>query len=497
MNIKKFLLPLTFLGLSPSARATDTNTTDSIPQQKQITDFSKITQIPKSTIDFFDAQADSIRRAVNDSISESEVKTVHNHIIKTYNATPEKYNINQLIDLLNKIDHPDKMYEQMRLSMHHANYLANNITPELQNKLNITNKSDIIITAANKRASDMPEYDAFRFIIDGKYFNRLKNPELIMTKALHVATSDITQIGKNQEYKKCIVNIIEFVFQHQNNPKLVKLYSDIFLTTAKIIREYNEQTNNKELYLTSMNTLVPLVEKYNSRITANSVLDTEISIKKPHDFVINQYDNIFTRITLAKIYNQAYLTYMLNPLNLKKRIYGNNTIHSIYIDYIDAIEIQTIARTNKLTPEQEIKLNKLLLSHPEIELFDPYFANVYMNTETRKEIMEFMEKIKFSKSKNNTIPPKILQLLKELQINADNQCQKIINNHINMPIMTLTLPHKISYTDIMNKSNFAPKNVYDRIDLSLQKQYDDVSVQKMSLTRITNNNSVPQQQYSR
>ncbi|MEE1029640.1 MAG: hypothetical protein UIC65_01315 [Alphaproteobacteria bacterium] len=493
MKLKKILLPLTFLGLSPTARAADnTQTTDSVPQNKteQTTNFSNITLIPENTINFFDAQEDSVRHAVNDSIGSAEIKKVHNKLIETYNANPDKYNINQIIDLLNRMDRPDKIYEQLRLSMHHANYFANNITPQLQNKLNITDKSDIIITAANKRAHDMPEYDAFRFAITGKYFDKIQNPDIILSKALNVALGDITKILKQSDYEKCIVNIAEYVFLHQDNPKLTKLYSDIFVATAKTIREYNEQTDNQDKYLASMNTLVPLIEKYNARIMPGSMMDKELNIKKPHDYVINQYNDIFTRITLAKIYNEAYLKYMLQSHDLTKRVFGNNTLHNIYMNYMTAIDLQTIARTQQLSSEQQTKLNNILKQHPEIALFEPYFASVYFNTAERQKIRDFMTKVRFSKNQTDIVPNQISTLLQKLQNDADAQRQLIIENLINMPDLTLTLPHKVSYSEIMRQSSFAPTNVHDSIDYSLRKQYDDVSVQKQSLERITKNNNL-------
>lgn len=492
MKLKKILLPLTFLGLSPTARAADnTQTTDSVPQNKteRVTDFSDITFIPKKTIDFFDAQEDSIRRAVNDSISAAEMTKVYSKLIKTYNANPERYKISQLIDLLNNIDNPNALYDTLMLSLPHANYLSTHITSELQKKLNISDTTDIIVTAVDKRTYDMPDQDAFDFACTGKYFDRIQNPDVVLNQALQIALRDITQIGKNTKYKDCIIKITDFVFSHQDDSKLINLYSDVFLATAKTIREYNERIDNQDLYLASMNTLVPLIEKYNAQIIPNSALDKEISIKKPHDYVIKQYDDIFTRITLTNIYNQAYLNYMLQSYDLRKRIYGNNVLHNIYINYIDAIELNTISRTKKLTPDQQEKLDNLLKLHPEIALFDPYFSNVYFNTSDRHDIIEYLTKIKFSKQEYVNVPHQLSEILEKHQTNADSQRKIILENLIKIPALQLTLANKVSYYDIMNKSNLTPINVHDSIERALRKQYDDVTVQKNSLIRITNNNN--------
>jgi hypothetical protein len=181
---------------------------------------------------------------------------------------------------------------------------------------------------------------------------------------------------------------------------------------------------------------------------------------------------------------------MLQSYDFTKRVFGNNTLHNIYMNYMTAIDLQTIARTQQLSSEQQTKLNNILKQHPEIALFEPYFANVYFNTAERQKIRDFMTKVRFSKNQTDIVPNQISTLLQKLQNDADAQRQLIIENLINMPDLTLTLPHKVSYSEIMRQSSFAPTNVHDSIDYSLRKQYDDVSVQKQSLERITKNNNL-------
>ena len=81
----------------------------------------------------------------------------------------------------------------------------------LQKKLNISDTTDIIVTAVDKRTYDMPDQDAFDFACTGKYFDRIQNPDVVLNQALQVALRDITQIGKNTKYKDCIIKITDFV----------------------------------------------------------------------------------------------------------------------------------------------------------------------------------------------------------------------------------------------------------------------------------------------
>lgn len=491
MNIKKLLLPLTFLGLSPTAHAANTNTnqTDSVPKTQKNADFSAITFIPQHTIDFMDAQEDSLRLVSEDSITSAEMSAIHNKLIKTYNETPYKYSINDIINLLYKIENPHKFYKELHLSIPHAQYFMENITPQLQNKLHIQDKTDILITAINNRAHTLSNEEALYFAVDGKYFDKIAEPAVVLHKALQIPLNNIVKIGQQPLYKQCIQNIIDFVFANQDDTEVIKLYSDIFIATAQTIREFNEKTDTQEQYAISMNYLVPLVERYNARIKPNSVLDQEIKIKKPHDYVINQYDEIFFRINLTKIYNDAYLKYIMQSPNMKQPIYKSASANKMYLTYINAIELQTIARTKKLTLEQQTTLDSIIKQHPEIALFEPYFANVYYNTENRKEILDFMAKVKFTKNKLSTLPVKLSNILKQMQESVNKQCKLLHENLINIPKLTVTLPHKVYYSDIMNKSNLPPMTTHEHIKSALYKQYDDVSMQKQSLLRITQNNN--------
>ena len=77
-----------------------------------------------------------------------------------------------------------------------------------------------------------------------------------------------------------------------------------------------------------------------------------------------------------------------------------------------------------------------------------------------------------------------------MQDSLDAQNKLIHENLINMPDLQLTFQNTVSYAEIMHKSNFTPTNAHNRIDSTLSKQHNDVSMQKMSLERITQNTNI-------
>ena len=129
MKLSKLLLPLTFLGLSPTARAaTNTQTTNSVPQNKTIkTTNHKATNNAKIA-NFSDFQEDD------------DTAEIHRKLINSYNAKPNAHNIDNIIKLLNIMDDPKPVYDMLRLSIEHAQYFMKKITPELQKKLDELSK---------------------------------------------------------------------------------------------------------------------------------------------------------------------------------------------------------------------------------------------------------------------------------------------------------------------------------------------------------------------
>ena len=473
MNLRKLLLPLTFLGLSPAAHADNkVQKNDSLPQHKITHTIDSTKTTHKKTVKFTDAQEDE------------ENANIQRMLISGYNAKPHAYRFDNIIKLLKIADNAKTLYNALHLSLPHAKYLVAHITPELQQKLGIKAKEDILFTAINHRAAEISEKDAFEFVATHNNLNKLKNPVIILNKALNIALSDVSIIGQSPAHINCISNIMNFALSHQDDKKITALYSKIFVTTAHMIRDYNQNDSVQDKYAYSINELTSKIEKFNKHITPGSVLDSELQIKRPHEYVIQEYRSIAQRVNMALVYNNAYYRFLSKAHFVHPVVYTHKPTQKLYQDYVDAIEIKSLVRENMATSTQKQKLKKLIAAHPEIELFDPYFSAVYLNLVNRDQILDFTVQLHTSKSnKALTVPKKIFTVLAQCNANAIPQ-QKLINQHmIKAPNIALKVPKKLSVSQMM-KSVLNPQNIEKTIAQSLNKQLQDLDWQAHSMQKL-------------
>lgn len=477
MNLKKLLLPLTFLGLSPAARAGDkVPTSDTVPQNKITQTVDSVKHKNNKTIRFTDAQ------------DEYETDEIHKQLINSYNAKPHAHNIEKIFKLLTIMDNPNNVYSHLRLSVPHAQYFASKITPELQKKLHISAKEDIVFTAVNNNFHKMSDQDLFDFVATHSNLNKLQKPYIIMEKALNIALADKAQIGKSNKHINCISNIMNFALSHQDDKKITDLYAKIFVTTAHMIRDYNKNDSVKNTYAKSINALTKKIEKFNTHIIPGSVLDSEIQIKRPHDYVIQEYANIEHRINLAMVYNRAYLLFTVRAHNMRHQVYNNKHTQNLHLDYLDAIEIQYLVRKHMATDEQKQQLKNLIKKHPEINLFEPYFCNLYLNIPEYNTVLKFITDVHTNKSgKALSVPKEVLNILSQATHLSSVQQQAIQQQHINVPQINLTLPKKLS-NEQLKRSVLIPSHIFNNIAYVLDQQLQDVTFQKHSIAALTTNN---------
>lgn len=484
MNLKKLLLPLTFLGLSPAARAADkVPGTDSIPQNKITHTVDSVKTKHHKTAKFSDYQEDE----------DYETAEIHRKLVNSYNAKPNAHNIDKIIKLLSIMDDPKTVYDMLRLSIPHAKYFAGIITPTLQKKLNIAAKEDIVFTAVNNHIYEMSDQEAFDFVATHSNLNKLKNPPVTLTKALNIALADKSLIGQSKAHINCISNIMNYALSHQDDKKITDLYAKIFVTTAHMIRDYNQNDSVQNNYGKSIHALTRKIETFNTHISNGSLLDKEIEIKKPHDYVIQEYANISNRINLAMIYNRAYMNFVSRALDLRHPVYSSKVTQNLYLDYVNSIEIQYLIRNQMANKDQEEQLKKLIAAHPEIKLFEPYFCNLYLNTPEYNKIMKLVAQVRTNKSKKAVpVPKEITQFLAKCEANASAQQILINNQMINVPSISLAIPKQLSM-DQLRKSVLTPVNIYNQITEALDRQLHDVTFQKNSTMALTKNT----QQYDR
>ncbi len=473
MNLRKLLLPLTFLGLVPAAHADDkTHANDSLPRHKITHTVDTTKTKHKKTINFTDAQEDQ------------EIIEIQRMLISGYNAKPHAYRFDNIVKLLKIANNAKTLYNSLHLSLPHAKYLIKTITPELQKRLGIKEKEDILFTAINHRVTEISEKDAFEFVATHNNLNKLKDPVIILNKALKVALSDMSIVGQSQTHMNCISNIMNFALSHQDDKKIIALYSKIFVTTAHMIRDYNQNDSVQDKYAYSINALTNKIEKFNKHITPGSVLDLELQIKKPHDYVIQEYRSITQRVNMALIYNNAYSRFLSKNHLARPLVYTHKPTQKLYQDYVEAIEIHSLIRENRATSTQKQKLKKLIAAHPEIELFDPYFSAVYLNTGNNDFIIDFIVQLHTSQpDKTLTVPKKLFTILAQCNANAVPQ-HKLINQHmIKVPNIVLKLPKKISWSQMM-KSVLNRQNIEKTIAQSLNKQLQDLDWQTYSMQKL-------------
>lgn len=477
MNLKKLLLPLTFLGLSPAAHASDkAPASDTVPQNKITQTVDSVKHKNKKTVKFTDAQY------------EYESAEIHKQLINSYNAKPHAHNIEKIFKLLTIMDNPNSVYSHLRLSVPHAQYLASKMTPELQKKLHISAKENIVFTAINNNFHKMSDQDLFDFVSAYSNLNKLQNPYIVLSKALNVALADKAQIGKSNKHINCISNIMNFALSHQDDAKITELYTKIFITTANMIRDYNKNDSVKNTYAKSINALTKKIEKFNTHIIPGSVLDSKIQIKRPHDYVIQEYTNIAQRVNLAMVYNRAYFYFMTYAYETHKQVYNNKNTQNLHLDYIEAIKIQFLIRKLMATDEQKQQLKNLRKKHPEIDLFEPYFCSMYLNIPEYHAISKFISELRTNKSdKALSVPKEVFTVLSKCNDIASAQHTKINQQLINIPLIKLTLPKKLSRKQLKG-SVLNTSNIFYNIANVLDSQLKDVTFQKNSIAVLTTTN---------
>ena len=469
MKLRKLLLPLTFLGLSPTAHAAGQHSGDTIPQTKKTTTYSPNKKTPAKTIQYNDTDKD-----------------IYNKLIKSYNKNPSKHNIQNVVQLMTIMENPLYMYESLCLSISDAQYLAKHISPTLQKKLNIADKEDIIFTAINKRTNEISDTVAFNFVATHSNLTKLKYPVEILTKALRVALSDTAKIGKSQTHINCISNFMNFAQQYQNNHEITKLYSSIFVATANMIRDYN----NQKTHFQSINILTTLINNFNNHIISGSVIDKEIQIKQPQDYVIQEYKNISARVNLAMVYNRAYLCFVSRTHKSHPKQYNHKYTQQLFQNYVEAIEIQYLHRKQEATKEQLQRLETLIKKHPEIYLFEPYFCNIYLSTAEYNKILLFMTNVKIANdNKAHNVPKNILNIVNKCNKNADKQQEYISKHMINVPQISMALPSKMSLQQI-RKSVLIPLNISNIVTAELEKQLDNLEIKIDAMEKIIKNNPI-------
>lgn len=518
MKLKNIILPLSFLSLTPTAKAQQTQPAenDSVANKKFEIIATPNTATPDTTNAFNVAEAikndtilnkiierlqtpkltppdtttkatpiDTTTQIIPLEVEEEEPEEdVITPLVESYNKNPYTHNFDKMLQLFNLMTDPFELYDRLEIPIRHAIILTDVISPELQEKLHIKDKNDILTTSLEKKPEVLTDEEAFNFIADGHILNIMKKPERVIEKSLNIALQNLDSIFTNPRKMECLTNTMEYTLKHQDNSMMADLYMKIFIATTNIIRQFDADKDKENIHLESINQMSLAIEKFNREIIPNSVLDQEIKIKSPRDFVLNEYQDITHRINMTKIYNEAYYAFLTNKYKANRQKFNHPAIQQLYSDYIEAIELLTRARNKKITDAQRDRLSQLTQKYPEISLLDPYFSNIYVNTDNYDKFLNFITSIHATQSdKKQKIPPEIQMILSDCQKQVNTYRAMLGQYSINLPDIQIMASDKISYPDVAN-GPLNPYETFKKIDSTLYQQARALTFQQRALRRL-------------
>lgn len=482
MKLSKLVLPLSFLGLAPhaSATATENSATDN-PRHKIVA------SVDNDTLS--NAYKGSI--AILEFGEDVEAAEVRNAFVTAYNKNPNGFDANSIEKIFEITDNPRYFYEHMNLSIPHAEYMTRRASANLLKKLHVSNRLEILGRSISIYADTISPEHSLELVANGKILPFVMNVQPLMRKALDKIMPDIKTVTQNKKYTDALENIMQYAIANQNDSNAVKLYLDVFVATADEIRRYDVQGDAARPVLNAIEWLSKNIETYNREITPKSKLDTQLQIKSPHEFVLNQYSSISYRVNLAKIYNAAYHDFIVsngNPKLLKPK-YMDKRVQDLYTDYFMSMYFVRMADAGKMSPDDKKHYDKLLSAHPEIKLFAPYFAGVYVDVAGRDKFLDFLATLRTSaKQGRMNVPRPVSALIASCEKQARESQSQIEQYDISLPVFDVAAVNKLSWQDYM-RSPWNPNVVHNNIDSNLNMQLQSLMFQQDALQRLIQNNS--------
>lgn len=481
MKLSKLVLPLSFLGLAPHASATATeNAAMDNPSHKIVA------SVDNDTLS--NAYKDSI--AILEFDEDIDAVEVRNDFIAAYNKNPNGFDASSIAKIFEITDNPLYFYEHMNLSVPHAEYMTRNASANLLQKLHVSNRLEILGRSISIYADEISPEHSLELVANGKILPFVMNVQPLMRKALDKILLNIKIVNQNKKYTDALENIMRYAIANQDDSNAVKLYLDVFVATADEIRGYEAQGDAARPVSNSIEWLSKNIEKYNREITPNSQLDTQLQIKSPHEFVLNQYSNISHRVNLAKIYNAAYYDFIIsngNPQLLKPK-YMDKRVQNLYTEYFMSMYFGRMADAGKMSPDDKKHYDKLLSAHPEIKLFAPYFSGVYVDVAGRDKFLDFLVILSTSAKQGRiNIPRPVSTLFASCEKQVRESQPQIEQYNISLPVFNVSDVKRLSWYDYM-QSPWNPNVVHNNIDSYLDSQLQSLMFQRETLQRLMQNN---------
>lgn len=476
MKLKKKILPFAFLGLSPTAVASQT-----APNSSEDIKNSATTEIVSDSIN---ATSDKSTYVVNvmdiipsDTLTAQESNKIIDDLILRYNKKPDAFRIEDIYKLMTFMQNPSLFYNKLNMPVNQAKALSEIITPQLLNKIGISDKKDILVHSANKNVTNISDSEAFSLATNKEIMDLIKDKEKIYSKALNSVLSNSEDILQNQNKKDLIINSLNYSIENQNNDNAISLYIKIFEYTTKVIHDFYN-IGEKEKTFELIRWLSNCIDEANKKISVNTKMDKIIAVRIPSEAVVKGCNQSFNKLGLTKIYNDAYYAYLKTGTRNYRMGYTSKNAHRIFQAYLSIIYLQH----KPLNQKEQEELAELLKAYPESKLFDKYFSIAYLDMGNRDKIDYFAAKLNSSAGSKKAYP-------KEIKESINNRAEKIKQPIEMMKENGILVPDfdadktRINYTDFIH-SDLSINVIFNKINDMLEQQINLIKAQEQTAKQL-------------
>ncbi len=486
MGLKKKILPLAFLGLSPTAGA---NTT--APKlQNNARDAARVSTVVKKPVNKIPSDTlklDIAAFAREDTLGMANDMSHIDVLVREYNKSPNKFNPTNITKLLEIMRNPMYLYSQMRMPLVHARYVYDNISDSALNRMDIKNRMEIIANSVNKTVYDVTPDDAYLIMLNDNLAPLVKpSHNILFDKALNVALKNPHGLAKNNKNQHIVSSALQWSTSHADLDSAVTIYMRIFSAATDMISGYQLDISMPTDELNSINWLSVAIDNANHSIPSGSMMDKSISVRVPSQAVVANCNSVINRLALARLYNRAYWLY-LSSGGMNKPAPGSSVpvdenAYKIMLDYMNIIYLIHNPRGVKNATAQ---LDTLLHAYPEVALFHEYFSAAYLDYNGLYDAMaDYAAELRTSTKKN-----RMVTMSRDLEKKLRIRHKKTVDMRAQMMAYDIKVPEFAHKTNRMTwagycKSDMTASVVFDKIDFMLAKQIDLASSHKRTATQL-------------
>ncbi len=486
MGLKKKILPLAFLGLSPAAGA---NTT--APKvQNNARDTARVERVVKKPVNKIPADTlklDIAAFAREDTLGMANDMSHIDVLVRAYNKSPNKFNPANITKLLEIMRTPMYLYSQMRMPLVHARYVYDNISDSALHRMDIKNRMEIIANSVNKTVYDITPDDAYLIMLNDKLAPLVKpSHNVLIDKALNIALQNPRGLAKNDKNQQIITSALQWSTSHADLDSAVTIYMRVFSTATDMISGYQLDISMPTDELNSINWLAFAIDNANHSIPSGSMMDKSVSVRVPSQAVVANCNGMINRLVLTRLYNRAYWLYLssggMNKPSSGASVPVDENAYKVMLDYMNIIYLKHNPRGVKNAAAQ---LDTLLQAYPEVALFHEYFSAAYLDYNGLHGAMaDYTAELRTTTKKNKTVT-----MSRDLEKKLLARHKKTVDMRAQMMAYDIKVPEFAHKTNRMTwagycKSDITARVVFDKIDAMLGKQIDLATSHKRTATQL-------------